>query len=119
MPWRFILIIIIFALFLGFIGLNLENKCDINFGFAALSEIPIFFTIFVSFIFGLLFALPFVFSIRKKNKEKPHKEKNETDELYPYPDPAALQADPETSEKIKQDAAAAKERFAAKKRGGK
>jgi len=63
---RLIVFIIIFAVFLTFITLNLENKCDIRFGFTTLHEVPVFLTVFISFIVGFVFALPLVFGIKRK-----------------------------------------------------
>jgi len=68
--WRLIVFIIVFAVFLVFIVFNLENRCDISFGFAEIKEVPVFLTIFVSFILGLFCALPLVVLIKMKRKEK-------------------------------------------------
>ena len=68
MPWRLIVFIAVFAVFLVFIAFNLENKCDISFGFAKLSDVPVFITIFTSFVLGLLCALPLVFHIKKRKE---------------------------------------------------
>jgi len=73
MPWRLIIFIAVFAVFLVFISFNLENKCDISFGFAKLTEVPVFITIFTSFILGLLCSLPLLMHIKKSRAEKPHK----------------------------------------------
>ena len=70
MPWRLIIFIAVFAVFLVFISFNLENKCDISFGFAKLKEIPVFITIFTSFVLGLICALPLVMHIKKRPAEK-------------------------------------------------
>jgi uncharacterized integral membrane protein len=70
MPWRLIAVIVIFAVFLAFVTFNLDNKCDVNFGVAKVSDVPVFLTIFISFILGLFFALPIGLTIRKKRKEK-------------------------------------------------
>jgi uncharacterized integral membrane protein len=71
MPWRLILFIVIFAIFLGFVTFNLENKSDIYFWFnkTGFHDVPVFMTIFSSFVIGLLCALPVVMFIRKKQKE--------------------------------------------------
>jgi hypothetical protein len=42
MPWRLIIAVVIFAVFLTFITFNLNNSCDINFGFTVLQNIPVF-----------------------------------------------------------------------------
>ena len=73
MPWRLIIFIVIFAVFLVFITFNLDNRCDINFGFTSAAGIPVFLTIFGSFSFGVLCTLPMVFYSKRKHKEKPLK----------------------------------------------
>jgi len=113
MPGRLIFFIFIFALILFFIGFNLgdEYRCNINFGFTVLSGVPVFFTIFVSFVLGLLFSLPLVLRQKKKKTEMPRHDTNKIDDFPP--------AGFDANDKIKQDAAAAKERFLAKRRGNK
>jgi cadmium resistance protein CadD (predicted permease) len=70
MPWRLIQFIVVFVVFLLFIGLNLENKCDIKFGSdkMILKDVPVYFTVFCSFIIGMLGALPFILGIKYKKK---------------------------------------------------
>ena len=70
MPWRLIVFIVVFAIFLVFITFNLENKCDISFGFTKLSEVPVFITIFTSFVIGFFGALPLIYNLKKKRPEK-------------------------------------------------
>jgi len=116
MPWRLILFIIVFALFLFFIGFNLgdEFKCDINFGFVRLPQVPVFFTIFVSFALGLICATPLALQLRKKRKEMPRKDENENDDYR-----SAAPANPEVNDKIKNDAASARKRFFLNRHGSK
>lgn len=115
MPWRLILFIVIFAVFLAFVTLNLDNRCNINFGFTQFEGVPIFLTVFISFSFGLLCAAPLVWRLsRKKKIETPRKERKKIEEHSP-----AAPSDSETEQKIKQDAASAKERFFAKRLGRK
>jgi len=118
MPWRLICFIIIFAVFLVFITFNLENRCDISFGFKILESVPVFITVFGSFVLGLLSSVPLLFHVRKKYKDgtkskvtdRKNKDKNiNTDDI-----PIVIAAD----EKIKDDAANAKKRFFAKRNGG-
>ena len=71
MPWRLIIFVAILAVFLAFITFNLDNRCDISFGFAAIEGVPVFITIFSSFILGFFCALPFVKFIWKKKEESP------------------------------------------------
>ncbi|MDR0452754.1 MAG: hypothetical protein LBH15_06895 [Treponema sp.] len=71
MVLKFIGFIALCAVFLVFIGFNLENKCDISFGFARLPDVPVFFTAFVSFVLGLLASVPIAISIRiRKNRKR-------------------------------------------------
>jgi len=119
MPWRLILFIVIFAIFLVFITINLDNRCDINIGFAQFEAVPIFLTVFVSFFLGLICATPLFLHLSKKKKVSlPRKSKtqkeNKIDDTY-----NASPVDSETEEKIKQDAALAKKRFFANRSGGK
>ena len=68
---KFIGFVALCAVFLVFIGFNLENKCDISFGFTKLSGVPVFFTAFASFVLGLLASVPIAISIRlKKNRKR-------------------------------------------------
>ena len=73
MPWRLIGIIVIFAFLLGFIGLNLDNTCDLSLGFKVFTGIPVYITVFVSFMLGLLFSLPFF--VFRSIKKRPKREK--------------------------------------------
>jgi uncharacterized membrane protein YciS (DUF1049 family) len=108
MPWRLILFIVIFAVFLAFITVNLDNRCNINIGFAQFEGVPIFLTVFISFSLGLVCAAPLVLHLRKKRRvDIPRKEKKQIDD--------SSSADSETEQKIKQDAVSAKERFFAKR----
>jgi uncharacterized membrane protein YciS (DUF1049 family) len=66
MPGRLIVIIIVLAVFLAFITLNLDNKCDISFGFKTIKDVPVYLTVFSFYALGLLTSLPFF--IRKKIK---------------------------------------------------
>jgi uncharacterized integral membrane protein len=70
MPWRLIEFIVIFIVFLFFIVFNLENKCDIGFGFSKIPDVPVFLTALFSFLFGMLCALPFIIKARAIKKGK-------------------------------------------------
>jgi uncharacterized integral membrane protein len=69
MPWRLIGFIILCGIFLAFIGFNLENRCTISFGFTEIPDMPVYLTAFASFLLGMLCAVPFIISLRRK-KEK-------------------------------------------------
>ena len=66
---RLIVVILIFAIFLTFFMLNLENKCDISLGFREFNGIPVFLCSLFSFVLGMIFTLPLVFSIGKNRKK--------------------------------------------------
>jgi len=111
MPWRLILFIVIFAVFLAFITINLDNRCDINIGFTQFEGVPIFLTVFISFFLGLICATPlFLHLSRRKKSAFPQKVKIQTDDQ-----PSGKLTDAEFDEKIKKDAASARERLFAKK----
>ena len=64
---RLISFIVIFALFLAFIVLNLEQRSDISLGFVVFRDTPVFLGVFFSFVLGMLFSIP-LFLGKKKNK---------------------------------------------------
>lgn len=66
---RLIAFIVIFAIFLVFIVLNLDNKCDISIGVKTFNDIPVFLSSLVSFVVGMLFAVPLAFSLRRKRRK--------------------------------------------------
>jgi uncharacterized integral membrane protein len=71
---RLIGFILIFVVFLTFIILNLNNKCDISFGFKTVKDLPVFITAFSSFVLGMLFAAPFVITLGRRKRSGPQKE---------------------------------------------
>jgi uncharacterized integral membrane protein len=69
MPWRLLGFIVFLGILLVFIGLNLGNSCDISFGFTTVPAVPIYLTVFSTFVLGLLCAIPLCVSLKfKKNK---------------------------------------------------
>jgi len=108
MPWRLIIMILVVAVFLVFITFNMENKCDISFFGAVIPEVPVFITIFISFVFGLLCSIPLVVLIMRKQKRNTRKE---NDEHLNYNPAESVYAEPSADEKIKNDAQEAKKRF--------
>jgi uncharacterized integral membrane protein len=85
MPWRLIAVIVIFAIFLAFITFNLDNRCNISFGLVKFEDVPVFLTVFISFVFGIFCTLPFLFRALKMHKERrPQKITREREDDYPY-----------------------------------
>lgn len=68
MPWRLIGLIAILAVLLAFIGVNLDNSCSISFGFAKIENVPVYLTVFASFVLGMLVSVPFLVSFTRKQK---------------------------------------------------
>jgi len=60
--------IVIFAVFLLFVIFNLNNKCDINFGFKKINDIPVYITALIAFLAGMLCTLPMFLGLKKKKK---------------------------------------------------
>jgi len=112
MPWRLIIGIVIFAVFLVFIAFNVNNSCNISFGFGKeIPDVPVFITIFVSFVFGLICAFPLVIFIKNKNDRLKKENQNELEEIQ-------AENNSDADEKIKKDAAEARKRFFNKRRAG-
>ena len=70
MPWQLIKFIVIFALLLIFSFFNIDNKCDINFGFAKIRDAPVYLTAFTSFIVGMAVAFLSAFVFRRQRGKK-------------------------------------------------
>jgi len=115
MPWRLIVMIIVFAVFLVFITFNLENKCDVNFFGAVIPDVPVFFTIFIAFVMGLLFSVPLFFMILRKQKNLKDTQVQANIETGGESVEPAYPNIP-VDENIKKDAAEAKKRFLSKRR---
>jgi uncharacterized integral membrane protein len=62
MPWRLIGFILALALITVFIGFNLDNACDLSFGFLRIAKVPVYLTVFASFVAGMIAVLPFTFA---------------------------------------------------------
>jgi hypothetical protein len=76
MLWRLIILIIVVAVLLVFVGSNLdeENKCIIRFGPLETGEpVSVVLPIFASFMLGMICSVPFfIFSaLKKKHKNSP------------------------------------------------
>lgn len=69
MPFRLIGTIILLLIVTIFAGANLDNRCDINFLFTKVQQVPVFLTAIVSFLIGAIIMIPFTFK-RKCGKDK-------------------------------------------------
>lgn len=72
MPWKLIgfVALLVFATF--FIGFNLDHRCDVSIGFTTFKDVPIFLSLLISFVAGVLVMTPFAFikSISPSKKKK-------------------------------------------------
>jgi uncharacterized integral membrane protein len=69
--WRLIGLALILAVLLGFVGLNLNNRCVISFGFWETAEpVPVFLPVFAAFVLGIVCSIPFAVSIGLKRSRK-------------------------------------------------
>lgn len=68
MPWKLIGSLVLLGVVLLFVGFNLENTTDISFGFAVLSDVPVFLSLFSAFFAGVLVTLPF--AIRSSSRRE-------------------------------------------------
>lgn len=75
MPWKLLLTLIIFSLFVAFTGFNLGNTSVISFGFTEFQNVPIFLSLSIAFLIGAFYSIPYVLFTRKK-QDKPPKEKD-------------------------------------------
>ena len=71
MPIKLIGTIILLILVTIFAGVNLDNKCDITFIFYTFKEVPVFMTVIISFVIGVIIMLPFTFGRKKKTPQRP------------------------------------------------
>lgn len=66
---RLIGTMIVLVLIAFFAGFNLDNKCAVNLLVHEFENVPVFFTIIISFVGGILFSLPFAL-IHRSSKQK-------------------------------------------------
>ncbi len=66
MPWRLILFLIALTIFALFAGFNINNTADISVGFHTFKSVPVFISVFFSFLLGAIVVLPFGFRRRLK-----------------------------------------------------
>ncbi|MBO4704397.1 MAG: hypothetical protein J5647_01525 [Spirochaetaceae bacterium] len=67
MPWKLILFIIVIVFVAIFVGVNHANVCNISLIFTEFQQVPVYITILVSFVVGILIMLPFTIG-KKRGK---------------------------------------------------
>lgn len=66
------IVLLIFTVF--FVGFNLDNRCDVNLLFYTFKNLPVFYTILISFVLGVFVTIPaFLLSLKKDKKNKTQK----------------------------------------------
>lgn len=84
MPLKLLGTIILLVVVTIFCGFNLDdvNKCDVSVVFYTFHKVPVFLTVLVSFLAGMLVMSPFAFFKKKMSKEQIQQaaEKNKADE---------------------------------------
>ena len=66
------IVLLVFTVF--FVGFNLDNRCDVNLLFYTFKNLPVFYTILISFVLGVFVTIPaFLLSLKKDKKNKPQK----------------------------------------------
>ena len=113
MPWRMIVFLIVLGLVVFFAGFNINNVSDISFGFTEIKDIPIFVSLFISFLIGAVVMLPFVFSKGMKKAKK----KREENIAAATTQPAVLGAEQKKSKREKKPRAAARKKRGKKDQG--
>ncbi len=74
MPIKLILTLILVAFVAVFTGFNLDNSCDIWL-FHTFKDVPVFLTILISLVCGVVITLPFTLGKRVKQVEQEEKQK--------------------------------------------
>ncbi len=77
MPWKLILFLLCIVATTFFVGFNLENSCNINLVFKTYENVPVFLTVLISFVSGIVIALLFSVGMRISSAEKKAKSSKE------------------------------------------
>lgn len=108
MPWRLILFLVVLTIFALFAGFNVNNAADISVGFHTFKGVPVFISIFFSFLIGALVVLPFAFGRRlKKRTSVPKMKEGSAEKGTPSDKNLAVEAGDADKEKSQGDKAAA------------
>lgn len=68
MPWKLIGLVLLLVLVATFATLNLSNRTDISLGVHVFRDVPIFLSLLVAFLAGLLVMLPFTIGRRERQR---------------------------------------------------
>lgn len=82
-PWKLVLFLILMTIFVVFAGFNVRNVSDISVGFATIKDVPIFLSLFIAFLAGAFFSLPFALGKRKAKEKKMKKSEQKKPDAGP------------------------------------
>jgi uncharacterized integral membrane protein len=80
MPKKVLYFVIFLLIAVLFLVLNSNNTCDISFGFYKFEEVPVFYSLAISFVLGMLVILPFALFGGKKSKTAKPKQRGKKPE---------------------------------------
>jgi len=115
MPWRMILFVIVIVIVAVFVGANHANACNISFIFTEFQNVPVYITILISFVVGMLVMLPF--TIGKKRGKAARQMKGDDVMDAPIREEFPAESARNRRNRIRQEAAARKAERAARKNG--
>jgi glucan phosphoethanolaminetransferase (alkaline phosphatase superfamily) len=72
MPWRFIGTIAALVIIMIFVAFNIHNSCDLSVVFTTIPDVPVYLTVFFSYVLGLISFLPFfvIWILKRKSKKE-------------------------------------------------
>lgn len=68
MPWKLIGLVVLLVLVAAFATMNLSNRTDISLGVYVFRDVPIFLSLLVAFLAGLLVMVPFTIGRRGRQR---------------------------------------------------
>ncbi len=77
-----VILVVIVGIFCGFNTAD-ANKCDINLVFRTLHGIPVFLTVLLSFLGGVIVMAPFTVRFGSGKQEKKEKPQNDSPTAFP------------------------------------
>ncbi|QTQ12228.1 hypothetical protein HRI96_08475 [Treponema parvum] len=75
MPLKLVGTVILLVLVTIFAGFNIDNKCNVNLIFRQFSDVPIFFSLMVAFVSGVILMIPFTIGKRRRAENNAGKRK--------------------------------------------
>lgn len=106
MPWKLILLVIVMIFVAIFVGANHANVCNISLVFMEFQKVPVYITILVSFIVGMLIMLPFTFG--KRHGKSARQQKNGGNTEFPVREEYPAESARNRKNRKRQEAAARK-----------